>query len=95
MVQDIAMQIAAFQEESRGVAAIRAVARASDQPMQDYRAVAAIRAVPPASDQPMQNEEKRLQTLDERMERVAKMLRKLVKIVSFAVVLLLYIVLAK
>ena len=75
MVRDIATQIAALQEDSRGVAAIRAVPRASDEPTQ--------------------NEENRLKKLDERMERVEKMLRKLVNIVSFAVFLLLFVVLAK
>ena len=75
VVRDIAMQITALQEESRGVVAFRAVARPSDQPTQ--------------------NVENRLQILDERMERVEKMLRKLVNIVSFAVFLLLYVVLAK
>lgn len=95
MLQDIAMQIAALQEDSRGVAAIRAVPRASDEPMQDSHGVTAIRAMPRAFDQPMQSEEKRLQTLHDRMERVEKLLHKLLKLVTFAVFLLLYLVLAK
>ena len=75
VVQDIAMQIAALQEDTRVVAAFRPVARPSDQLMQ--------------------NEDNRLQRLDERMERVEKMLQKLLQIVSFAVFLLLFLVLAK
>ena len=69
------MQIAALQEDTRGVAVFGPVARPSDQPMQ--------------------NEDNRLQRLDERMERVEKMLQKLLQIVSFAVFLLLFLVLAK
>ena len=48
---------------------------------EDSRGVPAFLPMARPSDQPMQNEENGLKRLNERMERVEKMLHKLVKIV--------------